>query len=55
MLVVDELLFETGRRGTRRAADAAWEREWFAAHLAELRGHHHRPTLIAMLDKASLD
>jgi hypothetical protein len=65
MLVVDELLLETGRRSYARAipvlknacraAEAAGESEWFAARLAELREHHRRrPTLIAMLDKAGL-
>jgi uncharacterized Zn finger protein len=65
MLVVDELLLETGRRSyaraipvlkrARRAADAAGKSEWFATRFADLREHHRRrPTLIAMLDKAGL-
>jgi uncharacterized Zn finger protein len=65
MLVVDELLIETGRRAyaraipvlkhARRAADAAGQSEWFAARIADLREHHRRrPTFLAMLDKASL-
>ncbi len=65
MLVADEMLLETGRRAyaravpvlkhARRAAEAASQREWFAARLADLREHHRRrPTLIAMLDKAGL-
>jgi uncharacterized Zn finger protein len=66
MLVVDELLLETGRRSyaraipvlkhARRAADAAGKSEWFATRLTQLREHHRRrPTLIAMLDKADFD
>jgi uncharacterized Zn finger protein len=65
MLVVDELLIETGRRSyaraipvlkhARRAADAAGQSKWFAARIADLREHHRRrPTFLAMLDKASL-
>jgi len=65
MLVADELLLETGRRAyaraipvlkhARRAADAAGQTGSFAAQIAGLREHHRRrPTLIAMLDKASL-
>ncbi len=65
MLVVDELLSETGRRAyaraipvlkhARRAAEAAGQNEWFATRLADLREQHRRrPTLIAMLDKAGL-
>ncbi len=65
MLVVDELLIETGRRSyaravpvlkrARRAAEAAGQTEWFATQVADLREQHRRrPTLIAMLDKASL-
>ncbi len=65
MLVADELLRETGRRSyaraipvlkhARRAATAAGKSEWFATRLADLRERHRRrPTLIAMLDKASL-
>jgi uncharacterized Zn finger protein len=65
VLVVDEILLETGRRSyaraipvlkrARRAADAAGQSEWFATRLADLRERHRRrPTLIAMLDKASL-
>ncbi len=65
MLVVDELLLETGRRAyaraipvlkhARRAADAAGQSEWFAARIADLREYHRRrPTFLAMLDKASL-
>jgi hypothetical protein len=63
LLVVDELLLETGRRAyartvpvlknARRAAEAAGQSEWFTARIAELREQHRRrPTLIAMLDKA---
>lgn len=66
MLVVDELLVETGRRSyaraipvlkhARRAADTAGQSEWFAARLADLREQHRRrPTLIAMLDNAGLN
>lgn len=65
MLVVDELLIETGRRvyaraipvlkRARRAAEAAGQSEWFTARIADLREHHRRrPTFLAMLDKASL-
>ena len=65
MLVVDEMLLETGRRAyaravpvlkkARRAAEAADQSEWFATRIADLREHHRRrPTLIAMLDKAGL-
>jgi uncharacterized Zn finger protein len=65
MLVVDELLLETGRRSyaraipvlkrARRAAEAAGQSEWFATQVADLREQHRRrPTLIAMLDKAGL-
>lgn len=65
MLVADEMLIETGRRAyaravpvlkhARRAAEAAGQSEWFATRVADLREHHRRrPTLIAMLDKASL-
>ncbi len=65
MLVVDELLIATGRRSYARAvpvlkracraAEAADQSEWFATRLADLReSHRRRPTLIAMLDKASL-
>ena len=63
MLVVDELLLETGRaayaravsvlKQARRAAAAANQSEAFAATLTDLRERHRRrPTLIAMLDKA---
>lgn len=65
LLVVDELLLETGRpayaravpvlKHARRAADAAGQAEWLAIRVAELREQHRRrPTLIAMLDKAGL-
>ncbi len=65
LLVVDELLVETGRRAyaravpvlknARRAADAAGQVDWFAAQIAGLREQHRRrPTLIAMLDKAGV-
>lgn len=65
MLVVDELLIETGRRSyaraipvlksARRAAETVGQSEWFAARLADLREtHRRRPTLIGMLDKAGL-
>jgi hypothetical protein len=65
MLVVDEILLETGRpayaravpvlKSARRAAHAAGQEDWFAARLADLRERHRRrPTLIAMLDKAGL-
>jgi uncharacterized Zn finger protein len=65
MLVVDELLIETGRRSyaravpvlkrARRAAEAADHSEWFVTRLTDLReSHRRRPTLIAMLDKAGL-
>lgn len=65
MLVVDELLVQTGRRSyaqaigvlkrARRAAQSADQTEWFASRIAGLReNHRRRPTLIAMLDKAGL-
>jgi hypothetical protein len=65
MLVVDEVLVETGRpayaravavlKKARRAAETAGESERLASRIAELREHHRRrPTLIAMLDKAGL-
>lgn len=65
MLIVDELLLETGRRAytravpvlkqVHRAAEVASQSEWFATRVADLREHHRRrPTLIAMLDKAGL-
>jgi hypothetical protein len=65
MLVADEMLLETGRQAyaravaalkrARRAAEAAGQSEWFATRIVLLRERHRRrPTLIAMLDKASL-
>jgi uncharacterized Zn finger protein len=63
--VVDEILPETDRRAyaravrilkrARAAAQAAGELDAFTDHIGRLREQHRRrPTLIAMLDKASL-
>jgi hypothetical protein len=63
--VADEILLETDRRAyvsavrilkrARSAAQAAGESDVFAEHVAQLRERYRRrPTLIAMLDKASL-
>jgi uncharacterized Zn finger protein len=63
--VVDEMLEETDRRAytravrilkrARSAAQAAGQLDSFTDHVARLREQHRRrPTLIALLDKASL-
>jgi uncharacterized Zn finger protein len=65
LLAVEDILLETGRaayaravsvlKQARRAAAAANQSEAFATTLTDLRQRHtRRPTLIAMLDKASL-